>query len=81
MWKIARALRTVLRSRVALDERLRRAAGTSFGDCGRARTGPGRRCASSSRWNKGDGPVFGPGDTLGTATCAFLDEIARGFEP
>jgi transcriptional regulator with XRE-family HTH domain len=81
IWAIARALRSDLRSRVALDERLRRAAGSSFRDYGkrphRAREAMRVQLAAE----QGGGPVFGPEDTLGGAITAFLDDLARGSGP
>jgi transcriptional regulator with XRE-family HTH domain len=80
IWAIARALRTDLRSRVALDERLRRCAGASFRDYGRRPRAAHERMRVQLAMEQGDGPVFGPGDNLGTAVCAYFDEIARRFE-
>ena len=79
---IARALRSDLRSRVALDERLRRAAGSSFRDYGRRPHAAREAMRAQLAVEQGDGPVFGPGDTsLGLVVAAFLDEAFRGSEP
>ena len=54
-----------------------RASGTA-GAPGPDRGGDARPARDGTR---ATGRCSGQGDTLGTATCAFLDEIARGFEP
>ena len=80
VWKIARALRTDLQSRVALDERLRRAAGPSFRDYGRRPHRAREAMRTALVVEQGSGPVFGAEDTLGTAIVAHLDALARGGE-
>ena len=71
-WKIARALRSDLRSRVALDERLRAAAGSSFRDYGRRPHAARERMRLALRLEAGDGLPAGDEDTLGAAIVAEL---------
>lgn len=72
IWKIARALRSDLRSRVALDERLRAAAGSSFQDYGRRPHAARERMRLALRLEAGDGLPAGDEDTLGAAIVAEL---------
>lgn len=78
IWKIARALRSDLRSRVALDERLRTAAGSSFRDYGRRPHAAREAMRLELRLQAGEGLPAGDGDTLGVAIIAELAALVNG---
>lgn len=81
IWKLAKALRPhgTLRDRVALDERLRRAAGESLRDYGRRPHGARERARLDLLAESGDGPVIGDNDrNLGAAVVAELSRLASG---
>ncbi|MHA6626249.1 helix-turn-helix domain-containing protein [Pseudonocardia sichuanensis] len=76
VWAIARALRGDLRARVALDERLRQAAGASFRDYGRRPHAARERMRLQLRFEADGGVPLADGDDLGRAIVA---ELAAAF--
>ena len=78
IWAIARALRGDLRSRVALDERLRAAASDSLRHYGRRPHRARERMRLALRLEAGNGLPAGDGDTLGAAIVAELAVLANG---
>lgn len=81
IWKIARALRSDLRSRVVLDERLRTAAGSSFRDYGRRPHAAREAMRLELRLQAGDALPAGDGDTLGAQIVAELAAMANRRAP
>jgi len=77
IWRIARAVRSGLRARVALDERLRRAAGPSLRDYGRRPHAARERMRVQLTVEFGDDQPVGEGDTLGALVAADLDAAFR----
>jgi transcriptional regulator with XRE-family HTH domain len=77
VWAIARALRTGLRSRVALDERLRQAAGESFRDSGRRPHAAREQMRLQLRFEADGAQPVGDGDNLGAILLAELGAAAR----
>lgn len=83
VWKLAKALRPpgTLRDRVAMDERLRQAAGTSLRDYGRRPHGARERARLDLLMESGDGPVIGDNDRNLGAAVAELSRLVFGRGP
>lgn len=77
VWKICRALRPDLRSRTALFERLRVAAGASWRDYGKRPHAARERMRLELRLEAGDSLPAAEGDTLGAAIVAELAALAN----
>ena len=75
--KIVHALREDVRGRIALEDRLRREAGPSLRDYSRRPHVARERVRARLLAEQGDGPLIGPGDTLGNAIAVNLAELAR----